>query len=484
MNEAIERTAADIAIPYVPMLIGGEWVRGTRQREIRDPYRGDVVGIAAESTLDDLDRALDAAVAAKQIMADMPGYERAALLRRAAALIQERYKDIALIMCRETGKAISDCETEVLRSVDTLSLSAEEAVRITGEHVPLDAAPMGAGKIAMLLRFPVGVVGAITPFNAPFNLASHKIAPALAAGNAIVLKAPPQAPRVVQKLAEIFVDAGAPKGSINILYGDEVGPALVKDRRVDMVTFTGSTRAGLAIRASAGLKPVALELGGIGPTIVHSDADVDEAAKVAARNSMRLSGQSCISVQNIFVHSSRIAEFTEKLVAAASKMSWGDPMDPKTDVGTVIDEAAAKRIESAIDEAVAGGARILLGGKRHGAQIEPTVLSGVNLEMTVVCREIFGPVCSIQPYDDVETIFRHISEHEFGLQAGIFTSSLKLAIRAAKAIRTGAVILNGTSTFRTDQLAYGGVKNSGIGREGPHYAIREMTEERLIVFNV
>ena len=230
MNEAIERTTVDATIPYIPMLIGGEWVRGTRQREIRDPYRGDVVGIAAESTLDDLDRALDAAVAAKQVMADMPGYERAALIRRAAALIGERYKDIAVIMCRETGKAISDCETEVLRSVDTLSLSAEEAVRITGEHVPLDAAPMGAGKIAMLLRFPVGVVGAITPFNAPFNLASHKIAPALAAGNAIVLKAPPQAPRVVQKLAEIFVDAGAPKGSVNILYGDEVGPALVKDK--------------------------------------------------------------------------------------------------------------------------------------------------------------------------------------------------------------------------------------------------------------
>ena len=468
----------------VPMLIGGKWIYGEKEREIVDPYRGDIVSRAPESTLADLDAALEAAVAAKSVAAAMPGYERTELLRRAAALVGERYAEIAEIMCRETGKAINDCETEVKRSVDTLMLSADEAVKITGEHVPLDSAPMGAGKIAFMLRFPVGVVGAITPFNAPFNLAVHKIGPSIAAGNAIVLKAPPQAPRTVHCLAQIFQDAGAPAGMVNVLYGDIVGPELVKDTRVDFVTFTGSTKAGAAIRATAGLKRVALELGGIGPTIVHSDADIDEAAQTCARNSMRLSGQSCISVQNIFVHSSVITAFTEKLVAAAAKMRFGDPMDRATDVGTVINVAAATRIESAINEAVAGGARILLGGKRHGAQIEPTILTGVDLDMEITCKEVFGPVCSVQPYDDIEAIFRHISEHEFGLQAGVYTASLKLAIRAAKAIRSGAVILNGTSTFRVDQLAYGGVKSSGIGREGPHYAVKEMTEERLIVFNV
>lgn len=468
----------------VPMLIGGKWVPGEAMRDIVDPYRGGVVSRAPESSMAHLDAALDAAIAAKAVAAAIPGYERSELLKRAAVLVGERYKEIAEVMCRETGKAINDCETEVKRSVDTITLSAEEAVRITGEHVPLDAAPMGAGKIAFMLRFPVGVVGAITPFNAPFNLATHKIAPSIAAGNAIVLKAPPQAPRTVHMLAEIFHDAGAPAGMVNVLYGDIVGPELVKDRRVDFVSFTGSTRAGAAIRASAGLKRVALELGGIGPTIVHSDADIEEAAKTCARNSMRLSGQSCISVQNIFVHSSIIGSFTEQLVAAAAKMKFGDPMDRSTDVGTVIDEAAARRIENAIAEAVRGGAKVLLGGKRHGAQIEPTVMTGVDLEMEITCKEVFGPVCSVQPYDDVEAVFRHITEHEFGLQAGIYTSSLKLAIVAAKSIRSGAVILNGTSTFRTDQLAYGGVKNSGVGREGPHYAIREMTEERLIVFNL
>jgi acyl-CoA reductase-like NAD-dependent aldehyde dehydrogenase len=475
---------ADATVRSIPNLINGQWRAADEAHEVIDPYRNVVVARAPRSSLHDLDAALNAAVAAKTVMAAMPGYERAALLRRVKALLLERADDIAEVMTRETGKAIKDARGEVVRSQDTIELSAEEAVRIEGEQVPLDGSQMGAGKIAMMLRFPVGVVAGITPFNAPFNLACHKIAPALAAGNSIVLKGPPQAPGVVHMLAQMFVDAGAPPGSVNVLYGDIVGPALVRDPRVDFITFTGSTKVGADIKAASGLRRVALELGGDGPVIVASDASVEEAAPMCARNSMRLAGQSCISVQNVFVHESLYEPFVQRVTDEVKKLKAGDPMDPQTDVGTVIDERAAIRIESWINEAVSQGARLMTGGKRDGAQVLPTVLADIKREMKVSCDEVFGPVVGIQKFSDIDDVFRHISASRFGLQCGIFTKSLPLAMRAVKEIRTGGVILNGTSTWRTDQLAYGGVKDSGIGREGPKYAIRDMTEERLVVFNL
>lgn len=467
----------------IPMLIGGEWRKASATYEVRDPYRKTVVANAPRSTLNDLDGALDAAVKAKAKAAATPAYERAALLRRAAKLLVERADRIAETMSRETGKAIKDARAEIIRSQDTLTLSAEEAVRIEGEHIPLDASAMGAGKICFMLRFPVGVVAGITPFNAPVNLACHKIAPSIAAGNTLVLKAPPQSPGVIHELAQIFVDAGTPAGILNVLYGDTVGPALVRDPRVDFITFTGSPRAGAQIKAASGLRRVALELGGNGVTIVHADANIAEAAPVCARNSMRLAGQSCISVQTVYVHRSLYEEFVELVVAEVRQLRLGDPLDPATDVGTLIDEGAAQRVESWIKEAAAGGARVLTGGKRHGAQIEPTVIADARPEMKVVCDEVFGPVVSLAPYDDVDAVFRTVSESRFGLQTGIFTASTELAIRAVRSLRTGGVIINGSSTWRTDQLAYGGVKDSGIGREGPRYSIRDMTEERMVLFN-
>lgn len=469
--------------PELPMLIGGAWRAGADLAEVRDPFRGAVASRAPRSTPADLDAALEAAVAAKAGIAAMPGHARAALLRRAGALIAERADRIAEIMTRETGKAIKDARAEVVRSQDTLMLAAEEAVRIEGEHVPLEATAMGAGKLCFMLRFPVGVVAGITPFNAPFNLACHKVAPAIAAGNAIVLKAPPQAPGVVHALAELFVDAGTPPGVLNLLYGD-VGPALVRDPRVDFVTFTGSTRVGAEIKAASGLRRVALELGGLGPTIVHADAAIEEAAPLCARNAMRLAGQSCISVQTVYVHRSLYEPFVARVAAEARTLRLGDPMDPATDVGTLIDEQAARRVEAWIGEAVAAGARLLTGGRRHGAAVEPTVLADATPTMRVVCEEVFGPVVSLMPYDDFDAVCRTVSESRFGLQCGVFTRSLEVALRAVRNLRTGGVILNGTSTWRTDQLAYGGVKDSGIGREGPKYAIRDMTEERLVLFNL
>ncbi len=468
----------------IPMLIGGEWRAASETYEVRDPYRGTVVERAPQSSMKDLDDALDAAVKAKATAAATPAYERAALLRRAGTLLVQRADRIAEIMARETGKAIKDAKAEIVRSQDTLSLSAEEAVRIEGEHVPLDSSAMGAGKICFMLRFPVGVVAGITPFNAPVNLACHKIAPSIAAGNTIVLKAPPQSPGVIHELAKIFVDAGTPAGVLNVLYGETVGPALVRDPRVDFITFTGSPRVGAQIKAASGLRRVALELGGNGVTIVHEDANIAEAAPICGRNAMRLAGQSCISVQTVYVHRSLYAKFVELVVAEVKKLKLGDPLDPTTDVGTLIDEGAARRVESWINEAANGGAKVLTGGKRNGAQIEPTVIADVKPEMKVVCDEVFGPVVSLLPYDDVDDVFRIVSESRFGLQTGIFTKSMELAIRAVRRLRTGGVIINGSSTWRTDQLAYGGVKDSGIGREGPHYSIRDMTEERMVLFNL
>ncbi|WP_205648710.1 aldehyde dehydrogenase family protein [Acuticoccus kandeliae] len=469
--------------PTVPMRIGAEWRSGTAHTEIVDPYRGDVVALAPESTAADLGDALDAAVAAKPVIAAMPAYERAALLRRVNELLLKRADEIAETMARESGKAVKDARAEVIRSQDTISLSAEEAIRIEGAHIPLDGSAMGAGKIAMMLRFPVGVVAAITPFNAPFNLACHKVAPAIAAGNSVVLKPPPQTPLTVHKLVELFIDAGTPPGVLNTVYGQSAGPDMVKDPRVDFVTFTGSSRVGAHIKAASGLRRVALELGGTGATIVCEDGDLETAAPMCARNAMRLAGQSCISVQNVYVHRSLYDRFVAKVVEVVKTLKIGDPLDTETDVGTLIDEAAAKRVESWIGEAVAAGATLHTGGGRRGAQLEPAVLSDVGNEMKVVCDEVFGPVVSLQPFDDLDTVFGSLNGAPYGLQTGIFTSNIATAIRAVRTLRTGGVIINGTSTWRTDQLAYGGVKDSGIGREGPRYAMRDMTEERLVLFN-
>jgi acyl-CoA reductase-like NAD-dependent aldehyde dehydrogenase len=471
-------------VATIKMLIGGQWREGAQTREVRDPYRDEVIARAPESSLQDLDDALAAATAAKKQAAALPGYERAAILRKVAQLLVARADEIAEIMSRETGKAITDARAEVVRSQDTVQLSAEEAIRIQGEQVPLDGSPMGAGKFAFLLRFPVGVVGAITPFNAPFNLACHKFAPALAAGNTIVLKAPPQAPWTVSKLAELFADAGTPPGFVNLLFGNAAGPALVRDPRVDFVTFTGSSRVGAEIKAASGLRRVALELGGNGTTIVCADADLDEAAALCARNSMRLAGQSCISVQNVYVHESVYAGFLDRMVSRVKALRLGDPLDPKTEVGTLIDENAARRVEQWVAEAVAQGARLLAGGKRHAAAYEPTVLADVRPAMKVVCEEVFGPVATVQPFGELEPLFERVSAEQYGLHAGVFTRSLPVAIEAIRRLRVGGVIVNGTSTWRTDQLAYGGIRASGIGREGPRYAIREMTDERLVVFNL
>jgi acyl-CoA reductase-like NAD-dependent aldehyde dehydrogenase len=466
-------------------LVGGQWRDATRTSEVRDPYRGELVGSVPVTTAADVEAAVGAASAAAAQAAALPAYERAALLRRAGELIERDVEALAELMARETGKAIKDAQAEIRRSLETVLLAAEEAIRIEGRHIPLDGSAMGAGKLAVMMRFPVGVVAAITPFNAPFNLAAHKIAPSIAAGNAMVLKPPPQAPLIVHRLAALFVEAGLPPGMLNVVHGGaDVGAALVADSRVDFITFTGSSRAGAAIKAASGLRRVALELGGNGATIVHDDADVAGAAQACARNSMRLAGQSCISVQSVYVQRGVYQAFLQRIEEEVGRLELGDPLSSGTDVGTLIDEAAARRVESWVQEAALAGADVRTGGRRHGAAFEPTVLTDVGPQMKVVCEEVFGPVVNVIAYEALEQAFAAINAGRYGLQAGIFTRSNEVTFKAIRALRVGGVIVNGTSTWRTDQLAYGGVKASGIGREGPRYAIEEMTEQRLVVFNL
>ena len=476
-------TEVHVEAACIRAYIDGSWRDSEEREEVRDPYRGDVVAYAPISSSRDCSDALDAARNARKTMAAMPGYERAMLLRRAADSVHARSENIARAMSLETGKALRDSRFEAQRTADTLRLCAEEAIRIEGEHVPMDGSAIGAGKIAMLMRFPVGVVAAITPFNSPVNLAAHKLGPALAAGNAIVIKPSPKAPLCFHEFMQAIVEAGPPRGAVNVIYGDAIGPQLVSDPRVDFVSFTGSTRVGKIIRSSVGMKRVSLELGGVGPTLVHSDADVVAAAKACARHAVALAGQSCASVQNVFVHRQALDAFTEGVCAELDTVCFGDPMDMATEVGTLVDEQSAIRIEGMVERAVEGGARLLRGGHRAGAQYSATVLSNVNDRMHVVCEEIFGPVLTIQPYDHIETVFDSISASPFGLQCGLFTRSLDLALSAVKTVRTGGMIVNGTSRWRCDQMPYGGVKDSGIGREGPKYAIRDMTEERFFVLN-
>lgn len=470
-------------VPAIPMLIAGQWRDGEQFDEVRNPFDGSLAARVPVSSQRDCDDALAAAFQAKKIMAAMPGYERAALLNRAADKLAERAPAIGHAMALESGKAIRDAVAEVQRAADTLRLYAQEAIRIQGEHVPMDASAIGAGKIAMVMRFPVGVVVGITAFNAPVNLSAHKLGPALAAGNSVILKPSPKAPLAFHLFIEAMLEAGVPAGAINTLYGDAVGPQLVTDARVDFVSFTGSVRVGKIIRNAVGMKRVALELGGVGPTFVHHDSDFALAVKTCTRNAVAMAGQSCVSVQNVFVHKNLYDAFVQAACREMDSIRFGDPLDPATEVGTLIDEAAAQRVHGMVERAVGAGASLLRGGQRQGAQYSGTILTNVDSRMDAVCDEIFGPAMTIQPYEAIEPLFEAISASPYGLQCGIYTNSLDLALSAIKNIRTGGVIVNGTSRWRSDQMPYGGVKDSGMGREGAKYSTQDMTEERFFVLN-
>jgi acyl-CoA reductase-like NAD-dependent aldehyde dehydrogenase len=465
------------------LLLDGEWVETGEWQDVRSPYSGEVVARVARGGAEETRRALDAAERAMR--EPLPAHRRAEILDAVARLLAERNDELARTICAEAGKPLKAARVEAERAVSTYTSAAVEARKLTGEVVPMDATPAGVGKLAFTLRTPIGIVGAISPFNFPLNLVAHKIAPALAAGCAVVLKPAAQTPLSALLLAELELEAGLPPGWLNVVVGkaSEIGDVLVADERVRLITFTGSAEVGWKLRERAARKRVSLELGNATPVIVEADADVDEAAAKLAANAFSFAGQSCISVQRIYVHRQVYDDFVGGFLPKVEALKLGDPGEEETDVGPVIDEDARERITAWIDEARSAGATLLAGGEVVDGIIQPTVLADVTPEMKVSCAEVFGPVCTVTPYDSLDEALALANGTEFGLQAGLFTSNLKTALAASSALEFGGVTVNEAPTFRADQMPYGGIKASGNTREGPHYTVREMTEERLVVLN-
>jgi acyl-CoA reductase-like NAD-dependent aldehyde dehydrogenase len=462
------------------LLVGGDWVETGEWHDVCSPYSGDVVGRVARADAALARRAIDAA---ERAMAEpLPAHRRAEVLDRVAALLAERHDDLARTISLEAGKPMKAARVEAQRAVSTYTTAAVAARTLAGDVVPMDASPAGEGKLAFTIRTPIGVVGAISPFNFPLNLVAHKVAPALAAGCPIVLKPASQTPLSALLLAELATEADLPAGWLNVLVGpaSAIGDVLVEDERVRMLTFTGSGDVGWKLRARAARKKVTLELGNATPVLVEADADLEETAAKLAQHAFSFAGQSCISVQRIYVRRAAYDEFVERFVPKVEALRVGDPADEETDVGPVIDEGAKQRIAAWIEEARHGGATVLTGGEENGV-LRPTVLADVTSDMKVSCEEVFGPVCTLTPYDTLEEAVELANSTRYGLQAGIFTGSTASFLAAARGLEFGGVTVNEAPTFRADQMPYGGVKASGNTREGPYHAVREMTEERLVV---
>jgi acyl-CoA reductase-like NAD-dependent aldehyde dehydrogenase len=465
--------------------VDGKWMTEGDTVEVLSPYDGSVVGTVHRATATHAEAAIGAARHAFESTRKMASYERQNVLRAISEGIRQKREDFAALMALEAGKPIRTARAEVARAVFTFAVAAEEATRISGEWLPLDLQPSAAGRGGIVRRFPLGPVLGITPFNFPLNLVAHKVAPAIAAGCTMVLKPATKTPLSALRLAEIAEDAGLPPGALNVLpMTNADAERLVSDDQLKLLSFTGSAAVGWSLKAKAGKKKVVLELGGNAAVIIHSDADVDEAAAKCVQGGFSYAGQSCISVQRIFAQRSVEPQFTEKLVAGVQKLKVGDPLDESSDVGPMIDGDAARRAADWIEEARAGGAQLLCGGQRNGALLEPTVLTHTNERMKVQCQEVFAPVVVVEPYDDFDEAIRRVNNSPYGLQAGVFTSDARLLFRAFEQIEVGGVIANDMSSFRIDHMPYGGVKDSGMGREGLRYAIEEMTEPRLLVLTL
>lgn len=465
------------------LLLAGEWVETGDWDEVLSPWdRSPIARVAQgdESTVDAAAKAAHAVFAESPI----PQHERAEILDGAAHLVRERQEDLAQTISAEAGKPIKTARVEAARAADTLTFSAVEARKLTGGTVPMDASPAGVGKLGIMLRVPLGVVGAISPFNFPLNLVCHKLGPAIAAGNSVVLKPAGQTPVSSLKLAQILIDAGLPAGWLSVVPGggSSVGNALVEHELTAAISFTGSAPVGWGIRSKVPHKRVGLELGSNAPLIVNEDGDWETAADKAQIHAFSHAGQSCISTQRILVHEAVADQFIERLVANVEKLKVGDPADDSTDVGPLITPGDRDRVKEWIDEAAAGGAKILTGGELvdEGRCLAPTLIEGPSRQDKVWCEEIFGPVATIDRFSDFEEALARANDSRFGLQAGVFTRDVGKGLLAANTLEFGGVLINEVPTFRADQQPYGGVKDSGNTREGPAYSIIEMTEERFI----
>ncbi|MFF2795617.1 aldehyde dehydrogenase family protein [Lysinibacillus xylanilyticus] len=467
------------------LFINGDWVEAAEYTELCSPYSSEVIAEIPKANVEEVEAALVAADAARETMANMPLYKRAIILEKLASLLEARAEEAAELIALEAAKPISTAKAEVQRTIQTYKFAAEEAKRIHGETIPVDAAPGGDGRIAYTVREPLGIVAAITPFNFPMNLVAHKIGPAIASGNTVVLKPASQTPLTAYFIGELLVEAGLPKGALNIVTGagSLIGNKLVTDNRVKKISFTGSPAVGIGIRNQAGLKKVTLELGSNAAVIIDENVNIDKLISRVVSGAFTFQGQVCISVQRIYVHEKMYDLFVDKFVTATKELKLGDPLDPTTDVSALISPQDVKRTLSWIAEAKEQGAIIATGGESEGNILQPTVLLNVKPEQKVSCQEVFAPIVSIMKFTSIQEAFDQVNDSKYGLQAGIYTDNIHVALQATQKLHVGGVIINDIPTFRLDHLPYGGVKESGMGREGLKYAIEEMTEMKLVVIN-
>jgi acyl-CoA reductase-like NAD-dependent aldehyde dehydrogenase len=465
-----------------PIPLAGEWKETSDRLEVRSPYDGSVIAVVAKASAADIEAAIGAAQRAFETTRQMPAHQRSKILAAVSAGLTADREDFARTLSAETGKPIRDARTEVDRAIMTFAIAAEETKRIASEVVPMDWAAHGENRFAINSRFPIGVVLAITPFNFPLNLTAHKIAPAIAVGNTVVVKPASQTPLSGLKLAKLVIDSGWPAEALSVVPSDpQTFEAFVTDARVRKITFTGSPVVGWHLKQIGWRKKVTLELGGNAGVILHEDADIDYALGRIVTGGFGYSGQSCISVQRLYVHRPIFDRVRDELVQRVSRLVAGDPSSDTTDVGPMISESAAERVESWVGEAVAGGAKVLAGGKRNGAYFEPTVVVDATPDMKICAQEVFAPLIGLFPYDDFGEAVKAVDNSEFGLQAGVFTRDINRIWQAYRGIDVGGLIVNDIPTYRIDQMPYGGSKDSGWGREGIKYAIEEMTEPRLMV---
>ncbi|GKU76750.1 aldehyde dehydrogenase family protein [Paenibacillus sp. L3-i20] len=465
--------------------IGGQWREAKAYTELKAPYRGNNIVEVPAANEEETAAAIEVAHRMCGVMRRIPAHERAAILERVALLLADRKEEAARIIAEEAAKPMKYALSEVERTVQTYKFAAEEAKRISGETIPLDAAPGGEGRIAYTVREPIGVIGAITPFNFPMNLVAHKVGPAIAAGNTVVLKPASQTPMSAYFIAELFHEAGLPSGVLNVVTGSGaiVGNKIVLDERVAMVTFTGSPEVGKSLRAKAGLKRVTLELGSNAALIIDQDADIERIVPRCVMGAFANQGQVCISLQRIYVHEHIYESFVEQFAEAASKLKVGDPLEMESDISAMISPAETNRALAWILEASSNGATVLTGGELQNGMLAPTVITGADPGMKVSCQELFAPVVIISKVTSVNEAIALVNASKFGLQAGIYTNDLGTALQAADELHVGGVMINDIPTFRVDHMPYGGVKESGTGREGLKYAVEEMTELKLVVIN-
>ncbi len=465
-----------------PILIGGQWVQTTSVEPVRNPYSNEVLAMVCQAEPEHIHQVIESIKRVSTEFAKIPAHVRAKALLHMAAGLSDRREEFATTICQEAGKPITDARREVDRAIQTFRIASEESKRIPGEILSMDLTPGGEGYSGSVTRFPIGTVLGITPFNFPLNLVAHKVAPCLAAGNPMVLKPAPQTPLTSLLLGEIFLTTELPPETLTILpCSNTLAEQMVMHHGFQALSFTGSMTIGWMLKGKAGYKRVLLELGGNAGVIIEPDANLDVAIDRCVVGGYGYSGQTCISVQRIFVHESRYDHFLKGFVDRVQDLPKGDPSLEKTVVGPLINEPAARRVEAWIQEAVSAGAKILTGGTRKGSFIEPTVLTHVSSHMKVCCEEIFGPVVTVTPYAHLEEALTLHNNSEFGLQAGIFTSNIDTMYHAYSQLEVGALLVNEIPTFRADHMPYGGIKQSGLGREGVRYAIQELTEPKLLV---